>query len=127
MEPIENVDAVPFARVVVLPPPVPPQSLRYTFVPDAPPRRLVRVGLFFAGLLFSTACCALALVVLMQLGKGVSIASILARLISIALAFAPLGVGRVANRRWRTEALMAGCLVPVALAAWAIVLTAIMM
>ena len=118
--------AVPFARVV-LTPPLPPSRLAYTWVPNPAPRPLARVGLFFAGLLLALICCTLSFVVLFNLGKGISIASILARLVSVALLLAPVAVGSIADKRLRTGLVLFGALIPIPLAAVVILPNAILM
>lgn len=125
MESTNDCGAVPFARIA--PPPLPFPSLAYTWIPDRAPRRLVRAGLFLGGLLLGMAFCTLSFVVLSNLGKGISVASVLARLISIALLLLPIAIGRIADRRLRTGAVLFGTLIPVPLAALVIVPNAILM
>jgi hypothetical protein len=109
------------------PPPLPASQLAYTWIPDSAPRPLARVGLFLGGLLLGAICCTLSAVVLFNLGQGVSIASILARLVAIGLLVAPIAVGRVADKRLRTGLVLFGALIPVPLAALLIVPNAILM
>jgi hypothetical protein len=83
--------------------------------------------MFFGGLAIGLSCCALSFLVLFHLGKGISIASVLARLIAIALLIAPIVLGRVAEKRFRSAAVLIGTLLPTPLAGIVIVPNAILM
>src|SRR5687767_3716073 len=90
----------------ISPPPLPPALLSYTFLGNVFPVRpfKVRLGFFFAGLLAAAVTSALAILVAYFLGRGWSIASLLARVAALAIACAPLLAGRLVERRLQSTA-----------------------
>jgi hypothetical protein len=121
--------SVPLARLAPVPPPVPPAQLPYTFIGDPPRKRgfIASAGLCLAGVLGGAAAVALSVTVLMHLGPGVSVASVLARIVSLAVLFAPIPIARRLDRRLRAGVVLPGALFPVIICATQIVPNAFLM